>query len=1199
MAFTHLHVHTEYSLLDGACRIDKLLAKAKELGQTAMAITDHGVMYGAVKFYEQAVKMGIKPIIGCEVYVAARTRFDKDASLDKSHNHLILLAKNEKGYRNLIKLVSLAYKEGFYYKPRIDHELLKEYHEGLVCLSACLAGKVQHCLNRGDYEGAKAEATWFRDLFGDDYYLELQDQGLEEEVEVNKGLRRLSAELGIKMVATNDVHYINREDSKAHDVLLCIGTKSNLSDTDRMRFPNDQFYLKSEQEMRNIFAAVPEAIDNTQEIVDKCNFKFVFGEYHIPVFQIPEMFRSESEYFEYLCWTGLEHRYGKEQPMSSAKRPLPTGKIPSDMSEYAPSVSAELKERMQYEIATIEKMGYVGYFLIVWDYVNFAKGNGIMVGPGRGSGAGSIVAYSMEITDIDPIHFQLIFERFLNIERVSMPDIDMDFCIERRGEIIDYVKRRYGFDNVSQISTFGTLKAKAAIKDVARVLEIPFQRSLELTKMVPDDLKISIKDALGKSPDLKNAYESDPQVKEVIDYAIVLEGLARNVSTHAAGVVIAPQPVDAFVPLVNSDTGLATQYTMTEIEHLGLLKMDFLGLRNLTAMRDCLEMIKADTGLDIDLSAIDFTDQDVFKLISSGNTVGVFQLESGGMTSFMKDLQPDCLEDLIAGISLYRPGPMDSIPKYVSCKKNPENIKYLTPQLEPILAPTYGCIVYQEQVMDIVRKLGGYSYGRADLVRRAMSKKHEDEMEREREFFVNGKLNEDGTIDVPGCVRNGIPKDIANIIFDDMSSFAAYAFNKSHAAAYAVIAYQTAWLKCHYPAQFMASLMTYPAGPDAVAGLIRNANEMGVKVLPPDVNRSKSHFSTEDGNIRYGLLGVKHVGEGMVDEIIRKRNSHMPEDIFEFIDGLDIKKVNRTGMEALIWAGALDCFPGNKAQKLACIGDLIESAQASAKNTLSGQMSLFDMAGPSAIKLERHLPKAEEFEKKALMSKEKEYLGIYLTDHPLSEYSKAIADITDMDTAMLSALYEDESEGDPFASLKAEQIKDGQTVRMAGLIAGRRNLITKKNQQMAFLTLEDLYGQMDVVVFPKTFDKCREYLDVDRVVVIIGRLDLKEEGKPKLLAESVEPIEKYGRKNDDYEETAEDEPKKVSWVKIVIPESYEEMEGLNLFCNIAKRHLGEWPVALLVKKTGHKFKMEYDHWVDPDAGFMKEVKEAFGEDCFR
>ncbi len=1196
MAFTHLHVHTEYSLLDGACRIDKLLARAQELGQTAMAITDHGVMYGAVKFYEQAKKKGIKPIIGCEVYVASRTRFDREGAIDRNYHHLVLLAKNEEGYQNLIKLVSIAYSEGFYYKPRIDHDCLQQYHEGLVCLSACLAGKVQECLNQGNYEGAREEALWFKNLFGDDYYLELQDQGLEEEIEVNKGLRRLSAELGIKMVATNDVHYIRQEDSSAHDVLLCIGTKSSLSDPNRMRFGTDQFYLKSEQEMRNLFAAVPEAIDNTQEVVDKCNFDFKFGEYHIPVCPIPPQFKNENQYFEYLCWTGLEHRYGTTQEYPSASRPLPEGEIYEDMSLYAPTVSQELKDRMKYEVSTIGKMGYVGYFLIVWDYVNFAKGHNIMVGPGRGSAAGSIVAYCMEITDIEPIRFQLIFERFLNIERVSMPDIDMDFCIERRGEIIEYCKQRYGEDNVCQISTFGTLKAKAVVKDVAKVLEVPFSRSLELTKMIPDDLNITLEQALEKSPDFKNAYDTDPQVQQVVDTAKVLEGLARHVSTHAAGVVISNAPVDKYVPMVASDKGLATQYTMTEIEHLGLLKMDFLGLRNLTAMQDCLRMVKKDTGLDIDLNKIDFDDPEVYKMISEGNTVGIFQLESGGMTSFMKELQPGCLEDMIAGISLYRPGPMDSIPKYLSCKRDPANIKYLTPELEPILAPTYGCIVYQEQVMDIVRKLGGYSYGRADLVRRAMSKKHADEMAREREFFINGKLNEDGTIDVPGCIRNGIDVTAANTIFDEMTSFAAYAFNKSHAAAYAIVAYQTAWLKCHYPAQFMASLMTYPAGPDAVAGLIRNAGEMGIKVLPPDVNRSISHFTTEDGNIRYGLLGVKHVGEGVVEEIIAARNRRMPTDIFEFVDGLDIKKVNRTGLEALIKAGALDCFPGNKAQKLVSIGDLIDSAQSQAKTALSGQLSLFDMAEGMSIKLERHLPNAAEFDKKNLLAMEKDMLGMYLTDHPLSEYKEKIGRITDMDTSRLAALYKDpDDEDDPFASLtQVDDIKDGQIVTMAGLITAKKVLLTKKNQQMAFISIEDLYGQIEVIVFPKTFERDRAKLEEDNVVVLKGKLDLKEDGNPKLLADRIELMDDYSG-----ESAGGNRPVKVNMVKIVIPDSFDENEGLAAFKKIAKQHLGDMPVAILVAKTGNKYKLDYNLWVDPSAEFRRKIEEVFGSGCFR
>ncbi len=1184
MAFTHLHVHTEYSLLDGASRIKDLVARVKELGMDSVAITDHGVMFGVIDFYKECKANGIRPILGCEVYTAARTMHDKDVEKDKRNGHLLLLAKNDTGYHNLMKIVSAGFTEGFYYKPRIDKDVLRAHSEGLIATSACLAGEVQHRLLGSDYEGAKREALELLEIFGEgNFYLELQDQGLEEEVKVNRGLKLLSRETGIPLIATNDVHYINREDAAAHDVLLCIGTKSNFSDPKRMRFGSDQFYLKSEEEMRELFADVPEALDNTMVIAAKCDFRFKFGEYHIPVFQVPEGY-SENSYFEYLCWSGLEHRYGTTEPLASAFRKAPKT-APEDMEALAPTVSEELKARMRYEVQTIEKMGYVGYHLIVWDYVNWAKGHGIMVGPGRGSAAGSIATYCMEITDIDPIKFRLIFERFLNVERVSMPDIDMDFCVERRGEIIDYVKQHYGVENVSQISTFGTLKARAVFKDVAKVMEVPFSRSLEISKMIPEDLKITLDKALAESPDFRKVYDEDPQIKHVVDTAKVLEGLARHSSTHAAGVVVAPAPVDSFVPLVMTDRGLATQFTMTEIEHLGLLKMDFLGLRNLTAIRECLELIKKDTGEDIDLHGIDYNDQDVYKLIASGNTTGIFQLESGGMTRFMKDLGPTCLEDLIAGISLYRPGPMDSIPTYVKCKKHPEQISYLCPQLEPILAPTYGCIVYQEQVMDIVRKLGGYSYGRADLVRRAMSKKKADVMAKEREYFVNGKLNEDGSIDVPGCIRNGVPEKIANTIFDEMTSFAAYAFNKSHAAAYAVVAYQTAWLKCHYPAQFLASLMTYPADNKAVAVLIGNAKDMDIETLQPDVNRSAKHFSTEDGKIRYGLLGVKHVGEGVVEEIIAARRRHMPRDIFEFVDGLDVHTINRTALESLIKAGAMDCFPGNRAQKLAVIGELIESAQASAKNNLEGQMSLFalpgDDGGMAGIQIERHLPQAADFNRQDLLQMEKEMLGIYLTGHPLNDVKARIMELTDMDTRRL---YDPEDDG----------VRDGMNVTIAGIISAKKNLVTKKGLNMAFLTVEDLYDALEVVVFPKSYEKCRDCLEVDNIVLMKGKLDMKEEGAPKLLADEIQLLADIpeGTKK------AEGVPK-AAILKVVIPASYTEEEGLNTFRDLARAHLGDMPVAVLVMATGHKYKLGYDLWVNPDASFLEEVRQLFGADCIR
>lgn len=1178
MAFTHLHVHTEYSLLDGACRIDKLMARLKELGMDSCAITDHGVMFGADQFFDQAKKFGIKPIIGCECYTAARTRFDKDSTLDRHQGHLVLLCKNDVGYTNLIKLVSLAYKEGFYYKPRIDHELLTKYHDGLICLSACIAGRVQHELLNDNYEGAKNEALFLKSLFGDDFYLELQDQGMEEEIKINKGLKQLSKDIDVKLVATNDVHYINQSDAKAHDVLLCIGTKANFSDPDRMRFPNDQFYLKSEKEMRDIFADVPEAIDNTQEIVDKCNFEFVYGNYHIPKFKIPDNFQTENQYFEYLCWSGLEHRYGTTEKRPSSARKF-ADSIPKNMEDLAPTVTDELKDRMRYEVSTIEKMGYVGYFLIVWDFVNYAKGEGIMVGPGRGSAAGSIVAYAMEITDIDPIRFGLIFERFLNIERVSMPDIDMDFCIERRGEVIEYVKRQYGIDNVSQISTFGTLKARAVFKDVAKVYQLPFAESLRIAKMIPEDLKVTLESAIENSPDFRKEYEENELVHQIVETAKVLEGLARHVSTHAAGVVISSDPVDMYVPMIISERdgkSLATQFTMTEIEHLGLLKMDFLGLRNLTAIQDCLRLIKKDTGLDIDLHSIPYDEEGVFKLIASGNTVGVFQLESGGMTSFMKDLQPDCLEDLIAGISLYRPGPMDSIPTYVACKKDPKNIKYLVPELEPILSPTYGCIVYQEQVMEIVRKLGGYSYGRADLVRRAMSKKKADVMARERQFFVYGKKNEDGSVDVPGCISNGIPEAAANQIFDEMTSFAAYAFNKSHAAAYAVVAYQTAWLKYHYPAQFMASLMTYPANADAIGGLIRNCNEMGIDVLPPDVNKSEKHFNTEDGKIRYSLLGIKHVGEAVVDEIIRARNEKMPTDLFEFMDGVDVHMMNKQALEALIKAGAFDGFPGNKAEKLGSIADVLANAQADAKATIDGQLSLFGSG--SGIKLERSLYKANEFSKKDLMQMEKEMLGVYLTAHPLDDVAEDIERIITIDTEQMY-----DQNGICIAH-------DGQAVTMAGLITAKKQLITKKGQPMAFIDLEDQYGTIETIIFPKTYDKCRDEVEVDNIVVVKGKLDVKED-IPKLLAESLVSLPKFI-------DSGGTRPK-VPMIKIVVPDSFEEADGLNIFKKIARRHLGDMPVAIMIAKTGNKYKLDYDLWVDPSDEFFSELYAEFGKDCLR
>jgi DNA polymerase-3 subunit alpha len=1170
MAFTHLHVHTEYSLLDGAAQIDRVIARAKELGMHSLAITDHGTMFGVVEFYEKAIKAGIKPIIGCEVYTAARSRFDKEAAYDKSQGHLVLLAKDEEGYKNLIKVVSAAYKEGFYYKPRVDHELLRGHSKGIIALSACLAGKVQSELLGGNYANAKKEALTLLDIYGEgNFYLELQDQGLPEEQKIFPEMLKLSAETGIPLVATNDVHYVNKTDAKSHDILLCIQTAKRLSDVDRMRFPNEEFYLKSEQEMRNIFAQVPEAIDNTQKIAEQCNFDFNFKELHIPDFDVPQGKTKES-FLRELCEAGLVKRYGEK--------------------------AQDMKARMNLELETIEKMGYVGYFLIVWDFINYAKKSHIMVGPGRGSAAGSIVSYVLEITDIDPIRFGLIFERFLNPERISMPDIDIDFCVERRQEVIDYVIEKYGADHVAQIATFTSLKAKACIRDVARVMDIPFSKAGEISNMIPNILDITLEKALKISPDFKKAYAEDAEITEVIDAAKALEGMPRNSSTHAAGVVISKKPIDEYVPLIVSDKGLATQFTMTTIEKLGLLKMDFLGLRNLTVIRDTLAMVKENTGQEIDFSKMEYDDLKIFKLIASGNTQGIFQLESGGMTQFMKSLHPDCLEDIIAGISLYRPGPMDSIPKYIENKKNPENVQYITKELEPILSVTYGCMVYQEQVMQIVRDLAGYSYGRSDLVRRAMSKKKAAVMAQEREYFVYGKLDGDGNVDVPGCEKKGINPKIANEIFDQMISFAEYAFNKSHAAAYAVLAYQTAYLKAYHPVEFLASLMSSGLDSTSVAGYIRNAKEMGIEVLPPDVSKSFKKFSVEDGKIRFGLLAIKNVGEAIINAVIQSRKENFSLNIFEFIERLDVHCLNKKAIESLIRAGALDNFPGNRAQKLGIFEGLVESAQTSSKNNLAGQISLFSMDGQdnSSFLGERVLPLANDYSKEDLIMMEKEMLGVYISNHPLDDVASQLEVITDMDSSKLLELEENEN------------LKNKMKVTIGGIVMGKRTFLTKKGEMMAFIQIEDLYGSFEVVVFPKTYEKYRDLIVEDKILIVKGDIDNKQEGSIKILAKKIFLLSEYERIKAETRADRENKEQKASnskesefMIKIAIPESFEENEGLLTFRSIAKSFRGDVPVAILTVKTGKKFKLNYDHWVKPTDEFYDEVRKTFGQDCIR
>ncbi|MBQ9973171.1 MAG: DNA polymerase III subunit alpha [Firmicutes bacterium] len=1181
MAFTHLHVHTEYSLLDGAAGIKNLIARTKELGMDSIAITDHGVMFGVIDFYKEAKANGIKPILGCEVYTAARTRFDKDAERDKRQGHLVLLAKNNEGYKNLMKIVSAGFTEGFYYKPRVDKELLKKYSEGIIALSACLAGDVQQKFLNGDYAGGKKEALDLLEIFGEgNFYLELQDQGLEEEDRILPLMKQLHEETGIPFVATNDVHYVNQEDAEAHDVLLCIQTVTNVDDENRMRFPNDQFYLKSEDEMRKLFSAIPEACDNTSKIAEMCNVEIEFGKLHLPEFKAPDG-KTNKEYLRELCEAGITERYG----------------ITRDGEKHI-SFGVDLYERLDYEFSVIEQMGYIEYFLIVWDFINYARQNEIMVGPGRGSAAGSIVAYVLKITDIDPARNGLIFERFLNPERVSMPDIDIDFCYERRGEVIDYVIEKYGADKVAQIITFGTMKAKAAVRDVGRALNISYSETDQIAKMIPFDLKMTIDKALSMNPELKAKYDSDIRIRQLLDMSRAIEGMPRHASTHAAGVVISKESINEYVPLYLAEKGISTQFPMTTIEELGLLKMDFLGLRTLTLIRDALEMIEKNHGVKIDFSKMVYDDPKVYETISSGNTAGIFQLESGGMTQFMKNLKPDCFEDIVAGIALYRPGPMGSIPTYIENKKNPSGATYVHEKLEPILSVTYGCMVYQEQVMQIVRDLGGYSYGRSDLVRRAMSKKKADVMMKEKEYFIYGKVDEYGNIEVPGCIRNGIPAKQAEEIFNHMVSFAEYAFNKSHAAAYAVVAYETAYLKTYYPTEFMAALMTSVMGDTKqIAKYIRNCSEMGIPVLPPTVVDSEGKFTVKEGKIHFGLLAIKNVGAGVANAIVRLREEKgVPKDIFQFMSGIDIHEINKKSLESLIKAGAFDCLNENRAQHMAVYEMLLESAQSNSKKNIEGQMSLFQMADTSDIMNEAsvagELPDVANFSQELLTSMEKEMLGVYLTHHPLDEYREVIGRIK-------TTSCEEISEAGEEGSL----IHDGMSVTVAGIISSKKTLITKSNKMMAFVDLEDLSGTIEVIVFPNIFEKCRSLIEEDKVIVVKGTLNFKEEETPKLLADSIVDI------NSPIPETApaaeavpvpetqvkvKDGDTKV--LKLRITETGErEKEILSYLRYVIGDFKGDVPVIIYLS-SGKAIKASRDLWVNGSDELISRMVEILGTD---
>ena len=1094
MAFAHLHVHTEYSLLDGSNKIQEYVARVKELGMTAAAITDHGVMYGVIDFYKAANAAGINPILGCEVYVAPNSRFDREkVSGEDRYYHLVLLAENNTGYSNLMKIVSKGFVDGYYYKPRVDMEVLTTYHEGIIALSACLAGEVQRNLVRGMYDEAKKVAEKYENCFGKgNFFLELQDHGIPEQRLVNQQLLRLSQDTGIELVATNDVHYTYADDAEAHDILLCIQTGKKLADEDRMRYEGGQYYVKSEEEMKELFPYALEALENTQKIADRCHVEIEFGKTKLPHFDVPEGYTTWT-YLNKLCYEGLEEKYPKEQ-------------------------AEELRPRLEYELSVIKEMGYIEYFLIVWDYINFARTHGIPVGPGRGSAAGSLVSYTTGITNIEPVRYGLIFERFLNPERVSMPDIDVDFCYNRRQEVIDYVIEKYGKDCVTQIVTFGTLAARGVIRDVGRVMDLPYAYVDNIAKSIPNELGITIEKALTKNPELRTMYETDAQVKKLIDMSKRLEGLPRHTSMHAAGVVISEKPMDEYVPLSRGSDGMiTTQFTMTTIEELGLLKMDFLGLRTLTVIDDAVKMVNKGKGVKIDIDHIDYDDKEVLASLGTGKTEGVFQLESAGMKNFMKELKPESLEDVIAGISLYRPGPMDFIPAYIKGKNNAATITYDCPQLEPILAPTYGCIVYQEQVMQIVRDLAGYTWGRSDLVRRAMSKKKTKVMEEERQNFVYGNKAEG----VPGCVANGIDEKVANKIYDEMIDFAKYAFNKSHAAAYAVVSYQTAYLKYYYPVEFMAALMTSVLDNSTkVSEYILTCRRMGIEILPPDINEGESGFSVSGNSIRYGLSAIKSVGRPVIEAIIEERKERgVFTTLNDFITRMSGKDVNKRSIENFIKAGALDCLEGTRKQLLMVYSSVLDSVNQEKKNSMAGQMTLFDLA-PEEDKsdFELKLPDVGEYPKEELLAFEKEVLGVYISGHPLEAYEEKWRKNI---SAVTSDFMLDEETG-------ATKVRDGEKVVIGGMVIAKTIKYTKTNQVMAFFTIEDLVGTVEVIIFPRDYEKYHTYLEEDAKIFVTGRANVEEEKNGKLICEKI---------------TGFDDNKKELWLQFADMASYQEKEA--------------------------------------------------------
>lgn len=1150
MQFCHLHTHTEYSLLDGEASIKKLVARVKELGMDSCAITDHGSMYGVVDFYREAKSQGIHPVIGCEVYMAPRSRFDKVHDIDNKTSHLILLAENQKGYKNLIKLVSAGYIDGFYYKPRIDFEMLKEHSEGIIALSACIAGEVPKALLRGDYDEAKKIALKYAEVLGkDNYFLEIQDHGLSEQKRIIPDMLRLSEETGIGLVATNDIHYLKKEDAKYQDVLMCIQMEKKVDDPDRMKFETEEFYIKSPEEMTSLFEYVPQAIENTEKIAKRCNVDFDFGTRHLPAYAVPDG-KDAFEYLRELCQSGLEKRYSP--------------------------VSDELQKRLDYELGVIKSMGFVDYFLIVWDFIHFAKNNGVMVGPGRGSAAGSIVAYSLGITMVDPIKYGLIFERFLNPERVSMPDIDIDFAPNGRQKIIDYVVEKYGEGQVAQIITFGTMKAKLAIRDVGRALDIPYAEVDKVAKLVPFDLKMTISKALDISTELHALYENDPQIKELLDTSMALEGLPRHASTHAAGVVITSEPIVNYVPLqLNSENFITTQFTKDTVENLGLLKMDFLGLRNLTVIENAVKIIKRTRGIDLNMDEIDYDCKEVYELISSGNTDGVFQLESAGMQSFMQELKPDTLEDVIAGIALYRPGPMEQIPRYIKSKKNPQTIQYKHPLLKNILDVTYGCMVYQEQVLEIVRTLAGYSLGKADSMRRVISKKKADQMVIERKNFIYG--SDDG--DIPGCIKNGIDEQTAISIFDEINDFANYAFNKSHAAAYAFVTYQTAYLKTFYPVEYMASLISSIDDLDKINHYIANCKEMGIDRLPPDVNKSEDTFTVENNSIRFGLSAVKNVGRAMILNLVNERkNNGEFKNFSDFIDRMAGQDMNKRALEGLISCGAFDSMGVKRSQLLAVYEKALDGTARAARDNVAGQMSLFDTIEEQS---EMQFPNIDELDKKTMLKMEKQSTGLYFSGHPMEEYTDKIKKLTKYNISdVLTSVHKDE-DGNYHAVEGG--LQDGDMMIICAAIASRKNKTTRSNAQMAFLNVEDVYGSVECIVFPKVLNEFSPLLQEDNLVAIACRLSIREDEAPKILMQSVQLL--------DEALMAKKEPK-----RLYIQLETRNDENLKNVEKYLSPYQGDMEVRLFFKDTRKMSSVPRRLWFNGTENAIYDLKNIFGED---